>query len=63
VVTVWTFLLVDASVVVEIKAVAEINSIHEAQLLTYMRLGCWKVGMLLNFNTALLKDGVRRMVL
>ena len=56
-------LLVDGLVVVEIKAVTKIESIHEAQLLTYMKLGRWKLGLLINFNVPLLKDGVRRRIL
>jgi GxxExxY protein len=49
--------------VVEIKAVAAIEPIHEAQLLTYMRLGHWKLGLLINFNVPVLKKGIRRMIL
>lgn len=56
-------LLVAESVVVEIKSVENLEPIHEAQLLTYLRLGGWKVGLLLNFNVPLLKDGIRRRVL
>ena len=56
-------LLVLDSVVVEIKSVAAIDPIHEAQLLTYLRLGGWKVGLLINFNVPVLIDGVKRRVL
>jgi len=56
-------LLVADSVVIEIKSVASIHPVHEAQLLTYMRLAGMKVGLLLNFNEAVLKDGIRRRVL
>jgi GxxExxY protein len=56
-------LLVANSVVVEIKAVSAIEPVHEAQLLTYLKLGGWKVGLLINFNVALLKDGIRRRIL
>ncbi len=56
-------LLVEDSVVVEVKAVREILPVHEAQLLTYLRLGGWRIGLLLNFNTPVLRHGVRRMVL
>lgn len=55
--------LVDRAVVVEIKAVEGISPIHEAQLVTYLRLGGWQVGLLINFNVVLLKDGVRRKVM
>jgi GxxExxY protein len=56
-------LLVSALIVVEIKAVETLLPIHEAQLLTYMRLGGWKVGLLVNFHVVALKHGIRRMVL
>lgn len=56
-------LLVADTVVVEVKSVAELAPIHEAQLLTYMRLGGWKIGLLLNFNEVVLKRGIRRRVL
>ncbi|MGB9180148.1 MAG: GxxExxY protein [Pyrinomonadaceae bacterium] len=56
-------LLVASSVVVEVKSVECIAPIHEAQLLTYLRLGGWKVGLLINFNVQLLKEGIRRKVM
>jgi GxxExxY protein len=56
-------LLVADMLVIEIKAVEMILPVHEAQLLTYMKLGGWKVGLLINFNVALLKQGIRRRVL
>jgi GxxExxY protein len=56
-------LLVLGTVVVEIKSVEKLAPIHEAQLLTYLRLGGWKVGLLINFNVTLLKDGIKRRVL
>ncbi len=56
-------LLVAEAVVVEIKAVETIEPIHEAQLLTYLRLGGWKLGLLINFNVPVLKDGIRRRIL
>jgi GxxExxY protein len=55
--------LVENSVALEIKSVDAIAPIHEAQLLTYLSLGGWRVGLLINFNVLLLKDGVRRRVL
>jgi len=55
--------LVAAAVIVEIKAIRVIEPIHEAQLLTYLRLGKCKVGLLINFDVPVLKDGVRRRVL
>jgi GxxExxY protein len=56
-------LLVANSVVVEIKSVEALTPIHEAQLLTYLRLGGWKVGLLINFNVPILKQGIRRKIL
>lgn len=55
-------LLVADTVVVEIKAVEKLMPIHEAQLLTYLKLGHWKVGLLINFNEPVLKRGIRRRV-
>jgi GxxExxY protein len=56
-------LLVASSVVVEVKAVSALEPIHAAQLLTYMKLGCWRDGLLLNFNVPVLRNGIRRMIL
>jgi len=56
-------LLVADAVVVETKSIEAIAPVHEAQLLTYMRLGGWKVGLLINFNDLVLKNGIRRKVL
>jgi GxxExxY protein len=56
-------LLVAESVVVEVKSVEAIEPVFEAQLLTYLRLGGWQVGLLINFNVPVLKQGVRRTVL
>lgn len=55
-------LLVAGRVVVEIKAVESLDSIHQAQVLTYLRLGGWQVGLLINFNVPVLKQGVKRLV-
>jgi GxxExxY protein len=55
-------LLVDRLVVVELKAVERIERIHEAQLLSYLKLSGSQVGLLINFNVKVLKDGIRRMV-
>ena len=55
-------LLVGNEVVVELKAVEGVMPIHEAQMLTYLRLSGLHVGLLLNFNVLLMKDGIRRMV-
>ena len=56
-------LLVGDAVVVEIKSVEALTPIHEAQLLTYLKLGGWSVGLLINFNVEVLKTGIRRRVL
>ncbi len=56
-------LLVDDQLIVELKSLEEINQVHQAQLLTYMKLAKVKVGLLINFNVGLLKDGLKRMVL
>lgn len=56
-------ILVADAVVVETKSIEAIAPVHDAQLLTYMRLGGWKVGLLINFNVLVLKNGIRRKVL
>ena len=56
-------LLVADLVVVEIKAVEQLAPVHDAQLLTYLRIGGWNVGLLINFNVVVLKDGIHRRVL
>lgn len=56
-------ILVANLVVIEIKSVETLAPVHEAQLITYLKLGGWKVGLLINFNVAVLKDGIRRRVL
>lgn len=55
--------LVAGKVVVELKAVDQLLSVHEAQLLTYLKLTRCKVGLLINFNVPVLKRGIKRMVL
>ena len=56
-------LLVEERLIVELKATQSIVGVHEAQLLTYMRLAQIKVGLLINFNVELLKTGIKRFVL
>ena len=56
-------LVVERRIAVELKAVEQLQPIHEAQLLTYLRLGGWKLGLLLNFNAALMRHGIRRLIL
>jgi GxxExxY protein len=55
-------LLVENKVVIEIKSVDALNNIHLAQTLTYLKLGNYKLGLLMNFNVLRLRDGVRRVV-
>jgi GxxExxY protein len=56
-------LLVENQIVIEVKAVDAIHPVHEAQLLTYLKLTERRLGFLMNFNVAMYKDGVRRFVL
>jgi len=56
-------LLVWGAVIVEVKSVATLAPIHEAQLLTYLKLTGVKVGLLINFNVSILKDGIRRFIM
>ncbi len=55
-------LLVERKIIIEIKSVESLNTIHLAQTLTYLRLGNYKLGLLINFNEILLKNGIRRVV-
>ena len=55
-------IIVDKKVILELKSVAEIQPIHKAQLLTYLKLSGLKLGILLNFNVVLMKDGINRFV-
>lgn len=56
-------LLVEGSIILELKSVEKLKGIHEAQLLTYMKLAGIRTGLLINFNVTRLKDGLRRFVL
>ncbi|HBC07198.1 MAG TPA: GxxExxY protein [Rhodospirillaceae bacterium] len=55
--------VVEGELVIELKTVDRLLPIHEAQLLTYLKLSGLKTGLLLNFNSSVLKDGIRRLVL
>ncbi|MCX8483303.1 MAG: GxxExxY protein [Bacteroidetes bacterium] len=55
-------LLVDNKLVIEVKAVEGLNDVHVAQTLTYLKLGNYKLGLLINFNVSLLKNGIRRII-
>ena len=56
-------LVIAGALIVEIKSVEVIARVHEAQILTYLRLGGYRVGLLMNFNSLRLKDGLRRFAL
>lgn len=55
-------LLVENKLVIEIKTVEEFTDVHAAQILTYLRLGNYKLGLLINFHVSLLKQGIRRII-
>ena len=55
-------ILVENKVIIELKSVEALNEVHFSQTLTYLRLSKCKVGLLINFNVASLKDGIRRIV-
>jgi len=55
-------LLVERKVVIEVKSVEMLHGVHKAQVLTYMRLGNYKLGLLINFNVAKLTDGIERLI-
>jgi GxxExxY protein len=55
-------LLVENKVVIELKRVEAISDVHIAQLLTYLKLGDYKLGLIINFQTKLLKDGIKRII-
>ena len=56
-------MVVAGAVVVEVKAIERVAPVHEAQLLTYLRMGGWKAGLLINFNVPVLRHGIVRRVL
>lgn len=56
-------LLIENKLIVELKSVDEVHPIHEAQLLTYMKLAKIRIGLLMNFNEKILKNGIKRFVL
>jgi GxxExxY protein len=55
-------ILVEEKLVVEIKSIELLTQIHLAQMLTYLKIGHYRLGLLINFNVVLLKDGIRRVV-
>jgi GxxExxY protein len=56
-------LMVEGKIIIKLKAIKEIAPIHEAQLLTYLKLSERRVGLLINFNVTQLRDGIKRIVL
>jgi GxxExxY protein len=54
-------LVVESQIIVEIKSVTSLGPIHEAQLLSYLKLSDCKIGLLINFNVKMLREGIRRM--
>jgi GxxExxY protein len=56
-------LLVERIIIIELKAVENIDPIHKAQLLSYLKLSGCKLGLLINFNVRMLKNGIHRIVL
>ena len=56
-------ILIDNKIIVELKSIDEILPIHQAQLLTYMKLSNIRIGLLMNFNVKYMKNGIKRMVL
>ena len=57
-----TDLIIETKLIVKIKAVDALNDIHLAQILTYLKLSGYKLGLLINFNSVLFKDGVKRII-
>ena len=55
-------LLVENKIIVELKTIEEFNDVHIAQLLTYLKLNNNKIGLLINFNVPLLKNGIKRLI-
>lgn len=53
-------LMVENKLVLELKAVEELNAVHLAQIMTYLKLSDCKLGLLINFNVAMLRDGIQR---
>ena len=58
----WLDMMIDARVIVELKSVDALAPIHDAQMLTYLRLTRCPVGLLINFNAPVVKDGIRRII-
>ena len=55
-------LLIEDKIVIELKSVDKITDVHKSQLLTYLRLGKFELGLLINFNVPILKNGIKRLI-
>jgi GxxExxY protein len=55
-------ILVEKKIVIEVKSVDTLTLVHEAQLLTYLKLGNYKIGLVLNFHVSMMENGIKRMV-
>ncbi len=55
-------ILVEDKIVIEIKSVEKLTDVHIAQTLTYIKLGKYRLGLLINFNVVLLKNGIKRLI-
>ncbi|WP_461791060.1 GxxExxY protein [Pedobacter sp.] len=55
-------MIVEDKVIIKIKSVSELSNVHLAQTLTYLKLGSYKLGLLINFNVARVKDGIKRVI-
>ena len=56
-------MLVENKLIIEVKAVEALNDVHLAQVLTYLKLSQCRLGLMINFNVVLLKDGIKRVIL
>lgn len=56
-------LLVEDKVIIEVKSVDALNPVHQAQIMTYLKLSGCRIGLLINFNVQFLKDGIKRIIL
>ena len=56
-------LLVEEKVIIEVKSVEALNPVHQAQIMTYLKLSGCRIGLLINFNVQFLKDGIRRIII
>ncbi len=57
------YLIVDEAVIVEFKAIQSLEPVHTAQLLTYLKISGYRLGLLINFNVRLIRDGIKRLAM